>query len=126
MRADCTGFMGNQDINTPNLDAFARKSIVFKKHMSVHTKCVPSRISLMTGRYSHTDGYRTITQNMVPDQINLLDRFIENGYQTAVFGKNHCWDEHDFMNKLDYNMHKKPYKNIGNQSHGIQCMIGKK
>ncbi len=109
MRGDCAGFMGNPDIRTPNFDAFARQGVVFERHMTVFPKCVPARINLMTGRYSHTDGYRTINQLMLPGEPNLLDRFQENGYETAVFGKNHCWDRETFESDIDYRSHKPPY-----------------
>jgi choline-sulfatase len=108
MRGDCAGFMGNPDIRTPHLDAFAGESVVFQHHMAVFPKCVPARITLMTGRYSHTDGYRTVSQTMAPDQANLLDRFRAQGYEAAVFGKNHCWAPKDW-DALDYTSYSEPY-----------------
>ena len=109
MRGDCTGFAGNPDVKTPNLDRFADEAIAFTNHTSVFPKCVPARISLMTGRYCHTDGYRNLYQHLVPDHVNLLDRFNAHGYQTAVFGKNHCWDPRVFEEEIDYTSHRAPY-----------------
>ena len=93
MRGDAPGFMGNPDCLTPNIDRFAEKGIVFDQHFAVHGKCVPSRISIMTGRYSHTDGYRTIQQHMSTDQPNLAGKLKELGYETAGFGLNHVWED---------------------------------
>lgn len=93
MRGDAPGFMGNSDCLTPNIDNFAEKGIVFNQHFAVHGKCVPSRISMMTGRYSHTDGYRTITQHMPKDQPHLVGKLKEHNYETAVFGLNHVWED---------------------------------
>jgi choline-sulfatase len=84
--------MGNPDCRTPNLDRFARRGIVFRNHYAVHSKCVPSRIAMMTGRYPHTDGFRTIYQHLPPDHPNLGGRLKEMGYETAVFGLNHVWE----------------------------------
>jgi len=93
MRGDAPGFMGNPDCLTPNIDNFAEKGIVFNQHFAVYGKCVPSRISMMTGRYSHTDGYRTIQQLMPSDQPNLVGKLKELNYETAVFGLNHVWED---------------------------------
>jgi choline-sulfatase len=92
MRGDIPGFMGNPDVKTPNLDRLASKGVVFTRHFTVHGKCVPSRIAMQNGRYSHTDGYRTITQHMPEDQPNLLGLLKKRGYESAVFGHNHVWE----------------------------------
>lgn len=92
MRGDCPHFMGNPDCQTPGLDAFARRAVVFNNHFAVHGKCVPSRISMVTGRYCHTDGFRTINQHLPPDQPNLLGALKARGYESAVFGLNHVWE----------------------------------
>jgi len=92
MRGDCPGFMGNPDCQTPHLDRFAEKGIVFENHFTVHGKCVPARIAMMTGRYSHTDGFRTIHQHLPTHYPNLLGHLKEQGYESAVFGLNHVWE----------------------------------
>lgn len=93
MRADCPGFMGNTECRTPALDGLAQRGIVFTRHFTVHGKCVPSRIAMMTGRYPHTDGFRTIHQHLPAGQPNLLSLLRRHGYETAVFGLNHVWDD---------------------------------
>ncbi len=92
LRADATGFMGNPDCQTPNLDAFAERAVVAANHFTVHGKCVPSRIAMATGRYSHTDGFRTIFQHLPPDQPSILPLLRKHGYETAIFGLNHVWE----------------------------------
>jgi arylsulfatase A-like enzyme len=93
MRGDCLGASGrNRDIRTPHMDALAARGINFRQHHASFPKCVPARVSLMTGRYCHTDGYRTIFQHMPCDQPDLLSQLRTAGYQAALFGKNHCWE----------------------------------
>jgi choline-sulfatase len=94
MRGDCPGFTGNPDCKTPNLDKLAGKSVIFNKHFTVHGKCVPSRISMMTGRYAHTDGIRTINEtNLLKEgEPNLLEALKDDGYETAYFGHNHVFE----------------------------------
>jgi arylsulfatase A-like enzyme len=114
MRGDCLGIMGNPDVLTPNLDEFGRNSVVFKNHFTCHGKCVPARVALMTGRYSHTDGYRDINNHMPENQPNLLGVLKGLGYQSAVFGKNHCWKTM-FEGYVDYHSWKGKYGDYYNE-----------
>lgn len=102
MRGDCLGYMGNPDVRTPHLDRLAARGAAFRRHFATFPKCVPSRVSLMTGRYCHTDGYRTITQHLPANAPNLLSRLREAGYETALFGKNHCWDPDSLDGLFDH------------------------
>ncbi|MBK1880472.1 sulfatase-like hydrolase/transferase [Pelagicoccus mobilis] len=102
MRADALGFMGNEVCRTPNFDRLAERSVVFERHYTTFPKCAPARGTLMTGRYSHSDGMCTVQQTLKPEQPNLCRSLREQGYQTAVFGKNHCWADEDWS-RLDFN-----------------------
>ncbi len=96
LRADAAGFMHNPDCLTPNLDRLASRSVVFDRHYTVHGKCVPSRIAMMTGRYCHTDGIRSINHDNHIDAEttpNLLTTLRRHGYETAYFGHNHVFRE---------------------------------
>jgi choline-sulfatase len=117
MRADCTGFMGNMDIKTPNLDEFAKKGVVFEKQFTAFGKCLPSRVSMQTGRYSHTDGFRTVDgENLIPEKDpNMMGLLKKNGYETAVFGLNHAWEKmfasnEPFKAYVDYHSWTGEYK----------------
>lgn len=92
LRADCVGFNGNTDVKTPNLDKFSAQNVTFTNHFAVHGKCVPSRISMVTGRYVHTEGFRTIHQHLPPDHPDVLSALKKQGYESAVFGHNHVWE----------------------------------
>ena len=95
MRGDAPGFMGNPDCRTPNLDRLAASGVAFHNHFTVHGKSVPARVAMLTGRYSHTDGIRTVNEtNLIqPGDPDLLSTLKARGYETAVFGHNHAWTD---------------------------------
>jgi len=99
MRSDCAGFAGNPDVKTPHLDALAARGTVFENHFTPFPKCVPARCAMHTGRYTHTDGLRTVMgPNHLPKGDPNLGEFLrEQGYETAVLGLNHVWEEDWFF-----------------------------
>ena len=74
---------------TPNLDRFARSSVVFDNVFCTNSICTPSRASIMTGQYSHRNGVLDL-YDALPEDRNYLSREMQKaGYQTAVVGKWH-------------------------------------
>ena len=103
LRGDCTGYIGNPDVKTPNLDRFAARGTVFENHFAQFPKCVPSRCSMHTGRYTHTDGLRSVMgPNHLPKGDPNLAEFLRvRGFETAVLGLNHVWDDKWFYGEGD-------------------------
>ena len=92
MRGDCLGANRlNPDIQTPQMDALAGRGVNLSRHFTTFPKCVPARTSMMTGRYCHTDGFRSIFEHLPADRPNLLKSVLDHGYESAVFGLNHAW-----------------------------------
>lgn len=56
LRYDALGCNGNPFADTPNLDAFAAGGTVFDRHIVANPVCMPSRASLLTGRYPNGHG----------------------------------------------------------------------
>lgn len=50
------GFMGHPDIQTPNLDRLAARSLVFERGYVAAPLCRPSLASMLTGQYPRTHG----------------------------------------------------------------------
>ncbi len=93
MRGDCLAANGlNPDVQTPQMDALAARGVNLTRHFTCFPKCVPARIAMTTGRYTHTDGYRTIFQHLPADQPNVLKTLLAHGYESAVLGLNHAWE----------------------------------
>ncbi|RMD74128.1 MAG: DUF229 domain-containing protein [Lentisphaerae bacterium] len=84
---------GNQKIWMPNLDRFAAKATVFEEAYVTQPVCTPSRSSLLTGLYPHSNG---CTENNLPlpEDIPCLPEMVAgDSYRTAHFGKWHLGDE---------------------------------
>jgi len=87
-RAQATGYMGDPNAHTPNLDRLAAEGLAFTRAVSGFPLCCPFRGSLLTGRYPHhcVPGHE---YQMPPDQPTLATVFNAAGYRTSYFGKWH-------------------------------------
>ena len=88
-RADGLGAAGNAAIRTPNMDRIAGEGVLFSNAFCSNPFCMPSRASVMTGRYAHAHG---TWDNGVPlrkDTVTLAGHLAEQGYQTLLIGKGH-------------------------------------
>lgn len=90
------GAMGNEIIETPNIDAMAKRSVLWD-NFYVSPVCSPTRASLMTGRYNHRT-YCVDTwlgrSMMHTDEVTIAEVLKAAGYATGVFGKWHLGDNY--------------------------------
>ena len=82
MRADSLHHLGNLASYTPNLDTLADEGVSFSNAFCQNPVCVPSRCSFMTGTYPHTNGHRTMSYLLQPDEDNLFTDMKNAGYYT--------------------------------------------
>lgn len=107
------GFMGHPAIKTPNLDALANESVVFRRGYVPTALCRPSLMTLITGHYAHRHGvtgndpspkYAPRNSELYNERraklISYIDRFetlpellAERGYLSHQSGK---WWEGNF------------------------------
>src|SRR5688572_27157699 len=71
LRRDALGVYGDQNAITPNLDAFAGRSVMFQQACSTYPVCVPFRFTLMTGEYAHSRFVPAIEWRMSPAERTL-------------------------------------------------------
>ncbi len=78
---------------TPTLDRLAAEGMRFERTFVSNSICTPSRATLMTGQYSHTNGIKTLHGALPPERQYLPMLMGEAGYQTAMIGKWHLKEE---------------------------------
>ncbi|MFL2619879.1 MAG: sulfatase [Flavobacteriaceae bacterium] len=75
------------------IEYLAKNGTVLNNMFCTNSICVPSRASILTGQYSHTNGVYTLSDALNPDSLNVAKVLQKNGYQTAVVGKWHLKKE---------------------------------
>jgi len=88
-RAQATGYAGDPNVRTPNLDRLAGESIDFHRAVSGTPVCTPARATLLTGQYALTHGVFVNDVRLDPEARTLGKVFKEAGYRTAYVGKWH-------------------------------------
>ena len=84
---------------TPNIDRIAAGGVRLDGLFAHNAICTPSRATLMTGQYSHTNGVKTLADEFDNERDNLAKQLRHAGYQTAVVGK---WHLHTEPTGFDY------------------------
>ena len=91
--------LGNEKIETPNLDRLLKSGMAFKNSFVSAPACLPSRWSLHSGMYTTTHRSWSNHHHGQRPETNLSLEFKNAGYRTALIGKNHS-----FLNKIDMDM----------------------
>ncbi|QHT72022.1 sulfatase [Rhodocytophaga rosea] len=88
-RAQATGYSGDKNAITPNLDRLAARSINVKNAISGMPVCTPYRASLMTGQYPLT--HRVFMNDVMLDttKTTIAKVYKNSGYTTGFIGKWH-------------------------------------
>ena len=77
-------------VRTPNMDRIANEGTLFTQCITTTPVCVPSRLTLATGRYPHNTKIWTHQPHVMPaDTDNWMGAIRNLGYRTSLFGKTH-------------------------------------
>ena len=88
-RASATGYSGDKNVITPNIDRLASESINLKNAVSGMPVCTPHRASLMTGQYPLTNGIFMNDVLLDTNAVTIAKVYKNNNYATGFVGKWH-------------------------------------
>src|SRR5690349_16380150 len=88
-RAQATGYAGDPNVKTPNLDRLEAVSVNFTHAVSGTPVCSPCRASLITGQRPTTHGVFLNDAHLADDAVTLAKVMASAGYDTAMIGKWH-------------------------------------
>lgn len=76
--------------NTPNFDRIAKEGMLFKRCLVTNSVCGPSRATILTGKYSHVNGFYMNERGDFDGSQQTFPKLLQRrGYQTAIIGKWH-------------------------------------
>ena len=102
--------LGTPGLNTPNMDALAKRGVFFTKAYAAAASSSPCRSAILTGMYPHSNGHwrNTITPEMTDPDVQfgrqstkvsevgvhedlptLIELLSQNGYMTGITEKFH-------------------------------------
>jgi arylsulfatase A-like enzyme len=87
--AHAIGAYGSRINQTPHLDRLAKEGMRFTHAFCTNSICGPSRAVILTGKYSHVNGYIRNETRFDGSQPNVAKLLRAAGYQTAMIGKWH-------------------------------------
>jgi len=84
------GAYNNKLTKTPSIDRLAREGVTFDKAYVTNSICGPSRAVILTGKYSHKNGFKDNESSVFDvSQNTFIKELGKAGYQTAWIGKWH-------------------------------------
>jgi len=93
-RADMMTCAGRDEVPTPNIDRIAARGVRFDNAYCPYPVCVASRMSMLTGLYSHTTGAIDNRDRLDWRYRTMAHHFAGAGYLTGLIGKMHFNDAH--------------------------------
>ncbi|WP_205857392.1 sulfatase-like hydrolase/transferase, partial [Phytoactinopolyspora endophytica] len=94
-RWDALAAAGTFPVRTPNLDRLVAEGTWFRRTYSQSPLCVPSRASVLSGRYPHQHHCVDNDSSPWPEAPSFVRSLREAGYRTANVGKLHFTWFHD-------------------------------
>jgi arylsulfatase A-like enzyme len=88
-RWDTLGILGNDVVQTPNIDRLAREGVLFENNFVTTSICAVSRASIFTGLYARCHGVHNFSTPLSEElhEISYPARLRDSGYRTGFIGK---------------------------------------
>ncbi|XP_053939271.1 N-sulphoglucosamine sulphohydrolase isoform X1 [Cuculus canorus] len=122
------GIYNNSAIQTPNLDALARRSVVFQNAFTSVSSCSPSRASILTGLPQHQNGMYGLHQDVHHfnsfDSVQSLPRLLSQaGIRTGIIGKKHVGPEAVYPFDFAYTEENSSVLQVGRNITRIKALV---
>ncbi|MDZ7616447.1 MAG: sulfatase [Patescibacteria group bacterium] len=104
----CYGSYRNK---TPNLDRLAEQGMRFTNCFCTNSICGPSRAAILTGKYSHLNGFAHNGHKFDGSQQTVAKLMQAAGYQTAMIGKWHLGTDPTGFDHWEILIGQGPYYN---------------
>ncbi|WP_156305701.1 sulfatase family protein [Sphingobacterium endophyticum] len=103
---------GSKIGSTPNIDRIAKDGLLFNRAYVNNSLCGPSRASLLTGKYSHKNGYKENEKSHFEhSQNSFVKELRKAGYRTSWIGKQHLGDTLEGFDYFDVLINQGHYFN---------------
>ena len=102
---------GSKVNKTPNLDRLADEGMRFDNCLVTNSICGPSRAVILTGKYSHLNGFIRNGNTFDGSQQTFPKLLQQAGYQTAVIGKWHLKSDPTGFDHWEVLIGQGPYYN---------------
>lgn len=80
-------------VQNKNIKRLASEGVVLENCLVSNSICTPSRATILTGQYSHTNGVTTLGEGLSPQYNTIAKEMSKGGYQTSIIGKWHLKQE---------------------------------
>ncbi|HBO43917.1 MAG TPA: sulfatase [Planctomycetaceae bacterium] len=84
---------GSKTIQTPHIDRIGSSGQRFNHMVVTNALCSPSRAVLLTGKYSHVNGFCRNGERFDASQQTFPKLMRQAGYETGIVGKWHLWSQ---------------------------------
>ncbi|MCG3198455.1 MAG: Choline-sulfatase [bacterium] len=98
-----TGCYGNREVRTPNINALAAEGVTFDSAYCASPLCVPSRLSMLSGRFPHSIRVWSLADTIASTTPTWPLPLSIAGWRTVLCGRMHLvWPDrvHGFENRL--------------------------
>ncbi|KAM6468572.1 N-sulfoglucosamine sulfohydrolase isoform 2-T2 [Liasis olivaceus] len=125
-----SGVYNNTVIKTPNLDALAQRSLIFRNAFTSVSSCSPSRASLLTGLPQHQNGMYGLHQDVHHfnsfDSVRSLPLLLSQaGIRTGIIGKKHVGPEAVYPFDFAYTEENSSMLQVGRNITRIKLLVRK-
>ena len=88
-RGNATGYAGDPNVKTPNIDRLAKEGLNYLNAVSVCPVCTPHRAALMTGRFPTSTGMFLNDAYLPSEELCMAEILQGAGYARGYIGKWH-------------------------------------